>query len=164
MIEDLTQQQPLNDLSGLREALTGLVAKCDALRGSLTELLAACEIEPTRGAKFSQDDLYGIARTVFDARSERDEHFKPNRIFSDPAWDLILELYILRHEDKRMPVSCAGVAANTPATTALRWVTVLEHAGLVMRIPDTLDSRRHFIDLTPHGIELTELALAVFGR
>lgn len=40
-----------------------------------------------------------------------------------------------------------------PATTALRWLTVLEDKGLIVREADATDARRVFVRLSSDGYE-----------
>jgi DNA-binding MarR family transcriptional regulator len=61
--------------------------------------------------------------------------------------------------DLPMPVSSLCIAAETPATTALRRLADLEGAGLVERRPDPKDKRRVFIALTAEGREKLENCL-----
>jgi DNA-binding MarR family transcriptional regulator len=49
-------------------------------------------------------------------------------------------------------VSNACLAADTPASTALRWLQHLEREGLVERLPDATDARRHYVRLTDAGM------------
>lgn len=93
-----------------------------------------------------------LVRAVQAARRRRDAILAPE-LFADPAWDMLLELYALHLEDKRVSVSSLCIAAFVPATTALRWVTRLEEQGLAVRTCDPSDGRRTWIELSPEGIE-----------
>lgn len=93
-----------------------------------------------------------LVRAVQAARRRRDALFSPD-LFADPAWDMLLELYALHLEEKRVSVSSLCIAAYVPATTALRWVAKLEEEGLAVRSEDTADGRRSWIELSPEGIE-----------
>lgn len=86
------------------------------------------------------------ARRYLKARRWR-EAMLPNNMFADPAWDILLDLYASESEGLAVSVSDACHAASVPATTALRWLSRLEQAGLIERSPDPLDARRIF--LTP---------------
>lgn len=93
-----------------------------------------------------------LVRAVQAARRRRDALFTPD-LFADPAWDMLLELYAIHLEQKRVSVSSLCIAAYVPATTALRWVAKLEEEGLAVRSEDTTDGRRSWIELSPEGIE-----------
>ena len=93
-----------------------------------------------------------LVRAVQAARRRRDALFSAD-LFADPAWDMLLELYALHLEQKRVSVSSLCIAAYVPATTALRWVAKLEEEGLAVRSEDTTDGRRSWIELSPEGIE-----------
>lgn len=69
-------------------------------------------------------------------------------MFSDPAWDILLDLTAARGEKARVSVTSLCIASGAPATTALRWIGQMVEAGLLARIGDEADRRRAFITLT----------------
>jgi len=73
-------------------------------------------------------------------------------LFADPAWDMLLELYAIKCEDRRISISKLSFAAGVPSTTALRWIDKLEVEGLVVRTEDPMDARRVWIALSPSGL------------
>ena len=80
-------------------------------------------------------------------------------IFGEPAWDMLLDLYIALYEDKSVTVSNACLSSGTATTTGLRWVATLAERGLVERIPDPKDGRRFFVRLTAEAAALVERSL-----
>lgn len=80
-------------------------------------------------------------------------------LFGDPAWSMMLELYGAELLGLPMPVSSLCLAAEAPATTALRRIAELEAKGLVLRRPDEMDRRRVFIALTEEGRDKLEVCL-----
>lgn len=96
-----------------------------------------------------------LVRAIQAARRRRDALFAPE-LFADPAWDMLLELYALHLEQKRVSVSSLCIAAYVPPTTALRWVAKLEEERLATRIEDPTDGRRTWIELSAGGIERME--------
>jgi DNA-binding MarR family transcriptional regulator len=93
-----------------------------------------------------------FARCVIDARAARRKFFDSD-LFADPAWDMLLELYALECEGRRISVSKLSVAAGVPCTTTLRWIDKLESESLVIRAADPLDARRMWIGLSDVGFE-----------
>lgn len=91
------------------------------------------------------------ARGLMKARARRSQFFRES-LFSDPAWDILLDLFIAAADGGRRTVSTVGLAGNVPPTTALRWISALEREGLVAREADPRDARRVFLDLTAAGI------------
>ena len=84
---------------------------------------------------------------IIRARRARAECF-PAHLFSEPAWDMLLDLLHADILDHNVSVSSVCIASNAPATTALRYLHLLEQDALVKRIPDPCDHRRCFIRLT----------------
>ncbi|HQS96920.1 MAG: MarR family transcriptional regulator [Novosphingobium sp. 17-62-19] len=94
-----------------------------------------------------------VARATYRDRRRRTDLFADPALFGEPAWDILLDLFIAAKERKRLPVTSACIGAAVPATTALRWLTVLEDKGLILRENDSNDARRVFVRLSAEGYE-----------
>jgi DNA-binding MarR family transcriptional regulator len=92
------------------------------------------------------------ALAIVRMRSVRDRMLGQKISFADPAWDLLLDLYVAELRGPTLSVSDACVGARVPATTALRWLNHLHAAGAIERIPDPRDKRRVMLRLTPGQI------------
>jgi len=90
-------------------------------------------------------------RSEIRSRAARSQFFKAS-LFSDPAWDIILELFAAEQDGRRVSISAAGLTAEIPLTTALRWINALERENLVERVGDPTDARRTFLKLTAKGM------------
>ena len=82
-------------------------------------------------------------------------------IFGEPAWDMLIALYVTQSEGR--PVTVSGLAEWTqcPQTTALRWLNILEGKGLIDRTAHPTDKRMHLVDLTGCGREALETFFSV---
>ncbi|MFL6846551.1 MAG: hypothetical protein ACJ8ER_16915 [Allosphingosinicella sp.] len=74
------------------------------------------------------------------------------RLFSDPSWDILLELFVSTLEGRKVTVSTACMAACAPTTTALRHIAYLVQEGLVIRRPHPCDARSTYIELTGQAV------------
>ena len=101
--------------------------------------------------KIDSDQLTRVAVTFYRARQMRARHLDEN-LFGEPAWDMLLDLFINKSSGFRTSVKSLCVASNVPETTALRWIGLLIDASLVYRENDNTDRRRVFISLTPRGL------------
>ena len=102
--------------------------------------------------ELSADPASGkFVRSIIKARSARRQFFDGS-LFSDPAWDILLELYALKCEGLRVSVSKLSVAADVPCTTALRWIDKLETELLIVRADDPFDGRRSWVELSDGGV------------
>lgn len=104
-----------------------------------------------------------IALAWISARRARDEVFDVP-LFVNPAWDILVDLYVSHCRTERHAVSSVCMASSAPLTTALRWVAVLEGQGLVERAPDPRDKRRIFLSLSGKGVATMERALDATAR
>lgn len=102
-------------------------------------------------------------RELIKARSRRSMFFSAN-LFSDPAWDILLELFAADCEGRKLSISSVGLAANIAMTTALRWIDVLERDGLAQRQDDPLDGRRSFLTLSDQGFQAMRAYVEAEGQ
>jgi DNA-binding MarR family transcriptional regulator len=91
-----------------------------------------------------------LAQEIYSERQRRQDCFQSD-LFGEPAWDILLDLYIAAKQSKDIQTTSACVGANVPPTTALRWLTLLETRGLVERYEDPKDQRRTFVRLSLDG-------------
>lgn len=84
------------------------------------------------------------------ARADRDAIFQAG-LFSDPAWEMMLDLAVAEASARPISVTSLCIASGAPTTTALRRIDDLEEAGLVKRVPDGRDRRRILVVLTEQG-------------
>jgi hypothetical protein len=105
---------------------------------------------PATGAEIDAGpaQIMSLARETYRVRRMRSQIFGDSDLFGEPAWDMLLDLFIATGDGKRVPVTSACIGAAVPTTTALRWLTMLEDRGLVVREHDKLDARRIFVRLT----------------
>ena len=74
------------------------------------------------------------------------------RLFCDPSWDILLELFVSTLEGRKVTVSTACMAACAPTTTALRHIAYLVQEGLVLRRPHPADARSTYLELTGQAV------------
>lgn len=117
----------------------------DALRQLSVSLIGIADDLEARGA--SEDGVAERVRCVIAARRRRS--MIATEVFADPAWDIMLALFLSALEGENVSVSEACIASNVPPTTALRWIGVLVDMGIVVRTQSRRDARR--TDLTLSG-------------
>jgi CheY-like chemotaxis protein/DNA-binding MarR family transcriptional regulator len=88
-------------------------------------------------------------------RRLRSQHF-PSELFSDPCWEMLLDLYDAFLTGSEVTVTSLGVASGVPQTTALRRMETLQGHGLIVRLEDEADKRRTIIRLTDSGLAAVE--------
>lgn len=72
-------------------------------------------------------------------------------IFSDPAWDILLELYGARLGERRVSSLDLARAIGTPVSTTIRWIASLNSHGLTEFVPGPTESSRLSVRLTQTG-------------
>jgi len=78
------------------------------------------------------------------------------QICRDPVWGMMLELYLARHEKRRVFLWSLCVFANIPTTSAIRKVDDMQESGLVTRQPGIRDNRKVEVRLTDDGSHVFE--------
>jgi hypothetical protein len=97
-------------------------------------------------------DLVAQARVQLAVRKARRRYF-PADLFHEPAWEMLLALFIIYQTDHSMNVKALVSCSDAPATTSQRWIDHLHKSGLIDRVTDTADRRRIDISLSDRGYE-----------
>lgn len=134
---------PGNWLSDLRQSLASARAQLD----EADELLGKAERHRDPGISSVQ-----MAKRLYRVRRVRDRHFAAD-LFADPAWDILLDLYVAHHEGRAVTTSSACLASSVAQTTGLRWVNNLAEAGLIERSPSLEDHRLQLVSLTDEAVD-----------
>jgi hypothetical protein len=101
------------------------------------------------------------AKRLYALRRRRNELLDAD-MFSDPAWDMLLDLFITGAEGRRLSVSGVCIGSHAPAATALRYLALLQERGLVRRMVDSTDGRRTLVELTELGQRSMQTLLMKF--
>lgn len=103
-------------------------------------------------APIDDAELLKITRKLVRMREQRGQFLNP-ALFSDPMWDILLDLTSARLEQKTVPVSSVCQAAGVPMSTALRQIRSLVDMGLIRRWSDPLDRRRDLLAINDEAME-----------
>ena len=140
-----------------KESILALSKHIDAAQHTLNELRIVCDCDAVpvvRPKPASRHEVaYGAAKRILDVRRMRKKHFDQPEIFGEPAWDILLDLYTHQFQNDDVSVKSAAIGSGAPATTALRWLNILEERKLICSAEDSTDHRRRFVRLTPEGYE-----------
>jgi hypothetical protein len=86
-------------------------------------------------------------------RRLRDRVIDSDGLFGEPAWEIMLDLFIAMAEGKPISVSSACIGSAGPPTTVLRYLSVLDEQRVVERF-------KHATDARVIHVRLTDLAMA----
>lgn len=127
-----------------------LAALSASLRGPVSEPGQPATTGPL--APVDDTELLKITRKLVRMREQRGQFLNP-ALFSDPMWDILLDLTSARLEQKTVPVSSVCQAAGVPMSTALRQIRSLVDMGLIRRWSDPLDRRRDLLAINDEAME-----------
>lgn len=147
---ELTQMSSL--FHPLADELMAVASRLRCAAGDLAPHPVKCESCQLRMPRPTQDSL-ALARSIYALRRKRTTIFGKADLFGEPAWDILLDLFIAQGECKDVSVSSACIGSAAPPTTGLRWLGVLADEGLVVRENDPEDNRRVLVKLTKTGFE-----------
>lgn len=102
--------------------------------------------------KLSDDQYLALAEGLYACRQLIENKSIKAGMFGDPAWNILLDLFIAYMRDKCVCVTDTALAGNVPVPTALRWLSNLERTSFIERRRDLTDRRRSFVYLSETGI------------
>lgn len=121
-----TSRRPTNPLKRLKTLLLGN-PRARTLELSEDHVLSLLIVRRAREAVFGQD------------------------LFSDPAWDILLELYAASLNGRDVTLADLATAIRAPVPTVARWVAALKERALVELSSDSPGSPRFTVSLTAEG-------------
>jgi DNA-binding MarR family transcriptional regulator len=98
------------------------------------------------------------AAEIVESRKRRRTYFSAS-MFGEPAWDMLLVLFLAESSHVRANTTAVALAADVPLTTALRWMDYLESQQLIYRAGHMTDRRVSVVTLTDKGRQALELYL-----
>ncbi len=96
--------------------------------------------------------LHAAERAYSDRRSRKD-FLGTGDLFGEPAWDLLLDLFIRQTKAEQVTVKTAFMHSDASLRTVVRLLKVMEHSGLIAVTIDPDDATRQLISLNPTGYE-----------
>jgi hypothetical protein len=88
------------------------------------------------------------AADLIEIAKRRSRLMSAANLFADPAWFMMLDLFVRQHSGLQTTVSSACHASFSPVTTALRHLAILTGRNIIEREYDPVDQRRVFVKLT----------------
>ena len=132
----------INNLASLSSEVTRLISQFDQVRQTGGD--ASEEISDATVKRVIQNLMIG--------RQKRAEYLPPD-LFSDPVWDILLDLTVAYLDGRPIPVSSACIASGAPISTALRRIRELTEIGMIVRWQDPDDARRDMVSLTEESMD-----------
>jgi hypothetical protein len=134
-----------------------LAEQLDAAQAILDEIRVTCGCRafslPHETSTGRTRTALQAARKVFRDRQLRSDFIGSNALFGEPAWDMLLDLFIKQAENEELAPRSADVGFKAAISTELRWMKVLEQHGLIVSRVDPDDGDRLLIHLAPTGYE-----------
>lgn len=149
------------------ETVVALIKDLTAKLSAVAEEFSgrADQVQPPQTAPAGSADVgvrLDAARLLLEQRRRRRD-FLPEELFHEPAWDMLLALYLAWYEGQTMNVKTLVGTSDAPVTTSQRWIDHLAKLNLVTRVVDPTDRRRIEVSLSQHGLVAMEAYLTALG-
>ncbi len=125
-----------------REAVLAIIRQATA------RLAALSEPRPVRNGPLCPV----MAEKLYSDRRRRDDYF-PRGLFGEPAWDLLLALFIALEDGRDLDLAKAYEAAEVNPKDGPALIDKLVASGMVVRSRGQHDKRRNTVILTDEAVE-----------
>lgn len=126
-----------------------IIDELSAIKSNIVEISEKVENEIRSEIFESNDDKYlsNFVQRYMENRNLRNKMIHKD-LFSDPCWDILIDVFSARLNEKNISVSAVATAGNMPHTTGLRYIDTLEKIGYIYRERDDWDGRRIFVKIS----------------
>ena len=118
----------------------------------ITDFNAQCGRAHPPAIELTDDKLASITMPIYRARRRRSKFFDSS-LFSEPAWDMLLDLFIANVHGRKVSPTSLCRAAEVSEATGLRWIGVLESQGLIRRRSVSDDGNLRLIEISDSGFD-----------
>lgn len=123
-------------------------ARLSEIKQLFTQLAGEPGLSPAEADKSRPHfDRVDLARLMLWCR-ELLEREVATDLFADPAFNILLTLYVSKAEGRDVSTSSACTASGVPTTTALRWINALARRGMVHKRSLPSDRRFTYLELS----------------
>lgn len=134
---------------GLVKDLTAQLSAIAVEFGTRADRLSPASPSPQQPSAMMLD-ARSVAKRLLAQRMSRFDFFSAE-LFHEPAWDMLLALFVAHDEQRTMNVKTLVASAHAPVTTSQRWIDHLYKLNLIHRVIDPVDRRRMEITLSDSG-------------
>ena len=145
------------------ELIKDLTAKLSAVAEEFNGRIAQAEKPLSPADEPSDATLIEHANTVLAERRMR-RRYLPEELFHEPAWDMLLALFVARDDRSPMNIKALVALSDAPVTTSQRWIEHLHKLKLIDRVVDPTDRRRVEISLSYNGEQAMKAYLRALAR
>jgi DNA-binding MarR family transcriptional regulator len=131
---------------GNSSEINEIVDKLNQINREL-EKLSLSKVDDQSSIIVPDADLLKLAKGLLYIWNSRNSFLDRSLIY-DPGWMILLTLKIDELRKQKNQVTTVCMDSGAPATTALRWIKLLESRSLIVIEPDRNDGRRKYVSLT----------------
>lgn len=150
----------MDDVARLLELVLQFAKKDQCTPAQAIERLSNLVLANVIGRTSERPTIAVWADRVRNMRMRRNDLFGAP-LFRDPAWDMLLELYVAEQNHRDVPIGSLGYASGVSLSTAARHVAELEKHKLVQRDRDERDQRRAVVRPTAKALLAVESAARI---
>ena len=104
-----------------------------------------------RSSNINQKTIIQTASRLLEERRLRGEHLPLSDLLGEPAWDVLLFIFVSQAKGKGAKVEGLAFASRIPVAHALRWLERLESREMVFAYRDEENDGEVFLRLTSKG-------------
>lgn len=138
----------------VHKVLTGMASQLDDVANAIRQMAESAPVPPAaKGTSGRPLDV--VAEGLLQQRHARSRYLPPS-LFHEPAWEILLSLFVAHHRGKTLNVKHLVEQVDAPVTTSQRWIDTLAHMKLIQRFTDVNDRRRIELSLSDTALSAVE--------